>query len=304
MNRRVLYRNIKVILLLNLSFGLYSCIDYDELEQQDLQKFNQRYAPEYKIIDRILYVDVDWKMVPNIYSEPLKLKIPMSYLDGGIDEKGRVGNILDSYYGPFDYDRPKDPNEKRQILSIDFAITASGQPVPVNSRGDALTQEDNYVFSISTYTTIGRPQASRLTNQRGEKAENIFRAKDINGLQNYKDLSCYDIEELKAHAGSKRIGYEGARFGLEQLANKAADDLTPKNCLSNELLQFWISPPDVPDDESVGIYCGSTANCVISFRYKTHGISIITRKNRFHVIPKWQEYRQQVIKTIQQFETP
>lgn len=142
-----------------------------------------------------------------------------------------------------------------------------------------------------------------MTNDRGGKAENIFRAKDINGLQNYKELSCYDIEELKEDVRSKRIGYEGARQGLERLANKAPDDPTPKNCLSNERNQFWISPPEVPDSESVGIYCGSLPLCEITFHYKSRRIVIYTRKNRYDVIPKWQTYRNQVIQTIQQFET-
>jgi len=142
-----------------------------------------------------------------------------------------------------------------------------------------------------------------LINDRGEKAEDIFRVKDVNGLQHYKSLSCYDVEELKKDVQLKRMGYKASQVTLDRLANKAADDPTPKNCISNELDQFWISPPEVPDNESVGIYCGTTANCEIKFRYKSRNVSIITHENRFKVIPRWQTYIKQVIQTIQQFET-
>ncbi|OTG69172.1 hypothetical protein B9T25_00795 [Acinetobacter sp. ANC 4470] len=125
----------------------------------------------------------------------------------------------------------------------------------------------------------------------------------MNGLQNYKILSCYDVEKLKEDVRLKRIGYEAAQVTLDRLANKAPNDPTPKNCISIERDQFWISPPEVPADEAVKIYCGSLPLCEISFRYKSRGVVIYTRKNRLHVIPKWQAYRQQVIKIIQQFET-
>lgn len=292
-----------IFFLLSTSFALTSCTDFDtdEYENNKVKEFNQTYAPEYKIIDRVLYVD--WKPNSTINGQSLKLKVPMNYLKDGINEKGRIGIISDSIYGPFDYTRPKDPNKKPEINGFEFEITESGQPVILNKDGRPLNKEDIFRFTLLKRAYHFRPQVYRLTDDRGEKRENIFRAKDVNGLQNYKDLSCYDVEELKEDLRLKRMGYEGARLGLELLANKAADDLTPKNCLSNERLQFWISPPEVPDDESVGIFCGTTANCEIDFIYNARNISVITHKNRLDVIPKWQKYKNQVIQTIQQFET-
>ncbi len=305
MNRKSLKQKLKVICILQLSLGLSACFPPDkwehEWEQERLQKFNQRNAPEFQIIDKVLYVD--WKADNRTDAQVLKLKVPMNYLQGGVLADGRVGLILDSVSGPFGYSRPKDPKEKPQLGSISFEITESGQPVIRDKDGRPSNKEDIYVFKILKYEIKGRPEAWRLTGDRGEKRENIFRVKDVNGLQNYKDLSCRDVEQLKENVRLKGMGYQATQVTLDRLANKAPDDPTPKNCLSDEYLQFWISPFDVPEEDSVGIYCGTTANCVIKFRYKSRYVSIITRKNKIHVIPKWQAYRQQVIKTIQQFET-
>ena len=187
--------------------------------------------------------------------------------------------------------------------TISFEITESGQPVIQDKDGRPSNKEDIYGFSISLYSGKRVP-VTKLGNT-GSTLEslNLFRAKDVYGLQNYKDLSCHDIEELKERVRLKGIGYETAQLTLDRLANKAPDDPTPKNCISIERNQIWISPPEVPDDEAVRIYCGSLPLCEIDFRYKSRGVVIYTRKNRLHVLPKWQVYRQQVIKTIQQFET-
>lgn len=301
MNRRILYRSIKVILLLNLSLGVTACFTPpEELEKEKLEKFNQRYVPEYQIIDRVLYVD--WKPNSTINGQPLKLRVPMNYLKRGIDQNGRLGMILNDI-GPFGFYQPKDSNKKPEINGFEFEITESGQPVILNKDGSPSNKEDIYDFTLLKREFNGRPEVHRLTNDRGGRKENIFRAKDINGLENYKRLSCYDTEEFKENIRVKGRGHELEQVVLDRLANKAADDLSPKNCLSNELDQFWISPPEVPDEESVGIFCGTTANCVIGFTYKSRRIAIITHKNRLSVIPKWQAYRQQVIQTIQQFET-
>ncbi|OEC89658.1 hypothetical protein [Acinetobacter sp. YK3] len=305
MNKPLLKQKLKVICILQLSLGLAACFPPEkweqEWEQERLQKFNQSYAPEFQIIHKELYID--WKADNRTDAQVLKLKVPMNYLQGGVLADGRVGLILDSVSGPFGYSRPKDPKEKPQLGSISFEITESGQPVIRDKDGRLSNKEDIYVFKILKYEIKGRPNVWKLTGDRGEKLENIFRVKDVNGLQNYEDLSCRDVEQLKENVRLKGMGYEASQMMLDKLANKAQDDPTPKNCVSNERLQFWISPSEVPEEESVGIYCGTTANCEIDFRYKSRYVSIITRKNRLHVLPKWQTYRQQVIKTIQQFET-
>ena len=92
MNQTLLKQNLKVIFLLHLSLGLLACTPPDELEQQDLLKFNKRNAPEFKIVDRVLYVD----SLGDIENKAprLKLKVPMNYLQGGIGSDGRIGQIL------------------------------------------------------------------------------------------------------------------------------------------------------------------------------------------------------------------
>ncbi|OTG91140.1 hypothetical protein [Acinetobacter sp. ANC 3832] len=296
MNQTLLKQNLKVIFLLHLSLGLLACINNEELEKQDLLEFNQRNAPELKIVDRVLYVDSLGDIENN--APRLKLKVPMNYLQGGINADGLVGQILSTGGGPFGYSRPKDPKEKPQLATISFEITESGQPVTLDKDGRPSNKEDIYGFSISLYSGKRHP-----VNKLGASQSDLFRAKDVYGLQNYKNLSCRDVEKLKENVRLKGMGYKASEVTLDKLANKAPDDPTPKNCLSNERLQIWISPPEVPDDEAVRIYCGSLLLCEIAFRYKSRGVVIYTRKNRLHVLPKWQVYRQQVIKTIQQFET-
>ncbi|OTG69173.1 hypothetical protein B9T25_00800 [Acinetobacter sp. ANC 4470] len=65
----------------------------EEREKERLQKFNQRNAPEFKIVDRVLYVDMQGDIENK--APRLKLKVPMNYLQGGIRvDDGRVGQIL------------------------------------------------------------------------------------------------------------------------------------------------------------------------------------------------------------------
>lgn len=301
MNQKLFKQKLNVICILQLSLGLAACFPPEkweqEWEQERLQKFNQRNAPEFQILDKVLYVDSPGDIENN--APDLKLKVPVNYLQGGMDEDGRVGQILSTGGGPFGYSRPKDLKEKPQLGTISFEITESGQPVILNEDGHPANKEDIYGFTIALYSGKRHP-----VNTLGATHSDLFRAKDVYGLQNYKDLSCYDVENLKERARLKDRGDEWIQVTLDRLANKAADDPIPKNCVSNERLQRWISPPEVPEDEAVSIYCGSLPLCEIDFRYKSRGVVIYTRKNRLFVLPKWQAYRQQVIQTIQQFETP
>ena len=305
MNRKSLKQKLKVIFILQLSLGLTACFPPEkwkqEWEQERLQKFNQRNAPEFQIIDKVLYVDSAGDIENK--APRLKLKVPMNYLQGGMDEDGRVGQIVLTGGGPFGYSRPKDPKEIPKLGTIRFEITESGQPVKLDKDGRPANKEDIYGFRISLYSGKRVP-VTKLGNT-GSTLEslNLFRAKDVYGLQNYKDLSCYDVENLKERARLKGVGDEWIQTTLDRLTNKAADDPIPKNCVSNERLQVWISPTEVPEDEAVSIYCGSLPLCEITFEYKSRGVVIYTRKNRLYVLPKWQVYRKQVIKTIQQFET-
>jgi len=302
MSKPSLKQKLKVICILQLSLGLAACFPPpEEREKERLEKFNQRNGPEFQIVDRVLYVDSPGDIENK--APDFKLKVPMNYLQGGVLADGRVGLILDSVSGPFGYSRPKDPKEIPKLGTISFEITESSQPVILNEEGHPSNQEDLYGFTISLYSGKRVP-VTKLGNT-GSTLEslNLFRAKDVYGLQNYKKMSCHNVEQIKEDIRLKAMGYQAAQVTLDRLANKSPDDSTPKNCVSNERLQIWISPPEVPEDKAVSIYCGSLPLCEITFRYKSRGVVIYTRKNRLHVLPKWQAYRQQVIKIIQQFET-
>lgn len=264
MNKKSLKQKLKVICILQLSLELAACFPPEkweqEWEQERLQKFNQRNAPEFQIIDKVLYVD----SLGDIENKApdFKLKVPVNYLQGGMDEDGRVGQIL-STGGAFGYSRPKDPKEIPKLGTISFEITESGQPVQLDEDGSPANKEDIYGFLISLYSGKRRP-----VNTLGATQSDLFRAKDVYGLQNYKDLSCYDVENLKERARLKGVGDEWIQVTLDRLANKLPDDPIPKNCVSNEWLQIWISPPEILEDEAVKIYCGGLPLCVIRFRYK------------------------------------
>ncbi|MEF9956230.1 MAG: hypothetical protein RR767_03425, partial [Acinetobacter sp.] len=203
MNQKLFKQKLNVICILQLSLGLAACFPPEkweqEWEQERLQKFNQRNAPEFQILDKVLYVDSPGDIENN--APDLKLKVPVNYLQGGMDEDGRVGQILSTGGGPFGYSRPKDPKEKPQLGTISFEITESGQPVILNEDGRPSNQEDIYGFTISLYSGKSHP-----VNTLGATQSDLFRAKDVYGLQNYKDLSCYDVENLKERARLKGVG--------------------------------------------------------------------------------------------------
>jgi len=302
MNKISLKQKIKVICILQLSLGLAACFPPpEEREKESLEKFNQRNAPEFQIVDRVLYVDSPGDIENK--APDFKLKVPMNYLQGGINVDGLVGQILSTGGGPFGYSRPKDPKEIPKLGTISFEITESGQPVILNKDGRVANKEDIYGFTISLYSGKSHPVNRVGSTGSTLDPKNPYRAKDVYGLQNYKQLSCYDVENLKERARLKGVGDEWIQVTLDRLANKAADDPTPKNCISIESDQRWISAPEVPEEEAVSIYCGNLPLCEITFKYKSRGVVISTRKNRLYVLPKWQVYRKQVIKIIQQFET-
>lgn len=302
MNKISLKQKIKVICILQLSLGLAACFPPpEEREKERLEKFNQRNAPEFQIVDRVLYVDSPGDIKNK--APDFKLKVPMNYLQGGINADGLVGQILSTGGGPFGYSRPKNPKEIPKLGTISFEITESGQPVILNKDGRPANKEDIYGFLISLYSGKSHPVNRVGSTGSTLDPRNPFRAKDVYGLQNYKILSCYDVENLKERARLKDVGDEWIQVTLDRLANKEADDPTPKNCISIESDQRWISAPEVSEEEAVSIYCGNLPLCEITFKYKSRGVVIYTRKNRLYVLPKWQTYRQQVIKTIQQFET-
>lgn len=96
MSKTSLKQKLKVICTLQLSLGLAACFPPEkweqEWEQERLQKFNQRNAPEFQIIDKVLYVDSPGDIENK--APDFKLKVPMNYLQGGIGSDGRIGQIL------------------------------------------------------------------------------------------------------------------------------------------------------------------------------------------------------------------
>ena len=173
MNRKSLKQKLKVIFILQLSLGLTACFPPEkwkqEWEQERLQKFNQRNAPEFQIIDKVLYVDSAGDIENK--APRLKLKVPMNYLQGGMDEDGRVGQIVLTGGGPFGYSRPKDPKEIPKLGTISFEITESGQPVKLDKDGRPANEEDFYGFTISLYSGKSHP-----VNTLGATQSDLFRA--------------------------------------------------------------------------------------------------------------------------------
>ncbi len=296
-------KSAKSILILLLGMAVTGCIPSEE---EEVTKFNQTYAPEYNITDKNLYVN--WEGDPKTQAVPLKLKIPLPYLRGVMNTDGSIG-VLQTALTPMDHDR-KDPRKKKYIDSIAIQITMQGEPVIPDSTHLFSSKAEHqkrmeYDAQIYTFEIGGIPRMHLPVNDKqyyGGEIKDIFRAKDVNGLENYQPLSCYDVKELKEDVRLKRMGYEGARLSLELLANKEPSDLSPKNCIVNYRTQFWVSPQNTPAHEAVGIKCSTTANCVIIFLYKDYGVGIITHKNYLEVIPKWQVYKQQVTDVIKKLE--
>lgn len=153
----------KSILILLMGMGLISCRESNdntlETDRENIRQFNGSYAPEGKIINNLLYVD--WKENKEERLEPLKLKIPLEYLDRVIDKNGRINQWRDAFL--FKARDSKNKNNEYMIYQINFKLLRNGQPIDAKYFGkleDDLDRESESKYSfISTTKKIltGQP---------------------------------------------------------------------------------------------------------------------------------------------------
>lgn len=237
-------------------------------EQDRIDAINKHIAPEGYITKTHLYVNWPaytvgdqvkgmeevqgkerYKREPEYYQkvllEPLKLKIPIAYVlsphvDGELPkteiERLSVGALLIRDY---------------KILSVSLSMDELAKPAkPIfgkpwikNAKNIKLAEKINGI-SISRYSYnagyMNREYWNEYTNLEKATAGRYIREEDVDGLERYVELQCFNLvgnndETLKHYMGL--------------LALKAANDKSPSHCFSRRERQFLMPPSEILNPE-------------------------------------------------------
>lgn len=314
---------IYVCIVLNLvACGLIVVVTDDE----DIKEFNQDYAPSYKIIDKNLYVDWDGVVIEHNWrgdivgrkEAPLKLKIPLSYLQDVLSENGTIGYLgraLDPMSVGHNYNPESkikdDPNNKKLIATINFQITKNGEPainyfrsiLHSEERSNKISEYESSLFRFSLSDRYSDPiEKEDYFSFPGIGTEKDFvRGKDIAGLETYMIPECFDIKKLKDEFKADPHNYYKDEK-LYRLAHKSDDEKDmPENCIADLRSRFWITPSTTPKEDMVAIEC-RLIGCNIRFLYKKHYVNILTPMRSGDVAANWKNYRNVVIMLLERFE--
>lgn len=333
--------NYKLVLLCILLQGLTACDQHIPRDDTAyIARFNKDYAPEYQIIDRVLYVD--WKGNETREIKPLKLKIPLVYLEEGINKWGEIGYLHSSLKPMAPYEN--DPGGKKVIYEIRLDLLRNGQPVDqklFSEIKDKANKENiekikttlkNQILGIEQSVDHEKSESSKISqaekklvdymdnmywvaiysgggaNYKMNDPQDYYRSGTMlnavseNGLDKHISYFCHNINELKQNLKNKSPGYVTAQSILNDLKNKPPSDLSPENCLSDDRYQFWVSPENTKPEDAVGIRCWQAGGCSIKLLYKTHYVEIFTKLSSTETVAQWQDYRKKVTDILNQFE--
>ena len=333
----------KSILILLMGLGLISCKEpiYNTLEtdKENITRFNKHFAPEAKMLNNSVYVD--WNENKEERLEPLKLKIPLEYLDRVIDKNGRI----DGWMRAFIFEERKQDN-KHIIYQINFKLLRSGQPIDAQYLGkleDTMHDEVPGKMLSTLKRMISGQQLEKkkpceLSDSKNTRTwckyyKNIYeiqfsngsggeyalkmndtgryyrsgtgelvKVKNENGLDLYQTYHCHDPIQLKQTIKEKNMGYGSAQAILDALQNKPVEDKSPKDCLSDSRHEFWISPEKTPAKDAVGIRCWQLGGCSINFLYKNRHVEVFPLLGIEETVAQWKDYRNKAIQLLQQFE--
>lgn len=281
--------------LLLVAVNLSACSN--QTQEEKIAAFNKRYVPEYQLSST--YLRVNWRAdkQQSFAIAPLKLNIPIAYLYQVVSDKGEIR----TYQLEF---------KNGRLSPIWIGLRHSdGQPAIAQDYSTGLFDsekvkankikvfKDYYIFQISYFPP--RNQVNKKESYNWEvPIKQLFRNKDIAGLEHYGSLNCYSAEELEKY---KIRDDDYSRMLLNRLNNKDSNDITPKNCELDQRVQFWISPQGIPVEQAVGIQCSNFEKCEIHFNYRGHMINIVTGKSPNEMIPYWKVYQQQVTQVLDSF---
>lgn len=126
------------------------------------------------------------------------------------------------------------------------------------------------------------------------EGEELFRGKDISGLEQYAKMQCYDVQALQKKALDPNY-QESIKWTLKDLANKPSYDITPAHCLAVRDSMFWRSPVNTPQAMAVKIDSSlGFAGYQMKFLYKNHLIIAYPRENPEKMAQNWKFYHQQI----------
>lgn len=289
-NRR--YRSntwLKAFSLLVPIFLLTACSNPFSVEA-GIESFNKRYAPEYYLTKT--HLQVNWPDNPQQDIAPLKLKIPVAYLSGAMDEKNEFETVTWALK----------PMENRKIDTIYLVIRHSnGQPVPYHkmrsSDSDAIKNKYLEYYRDSYVVTIHRAGQGDVMHRERDccfSGDQLYRGKDQGGLERYVKMRCYDVKQLEKEA--QELGEQSeSKDILKKLAHKKSYDITPANCLVDIDTDFWRSPINTPPAMAVKIDSShSIAGYQISFLYKNHLVIAYPREGGEEMAEDWKIYHQQI----------
>lgn len=248
--------------------------------EEDNANFNQRFGPEYTF--NRTHLMVNWQGNAKHRVEPLKLNIPLAYL---YELKPMKNNKIDTIY-----------------LKL---RRSNGQPVPYVSPDKTddpeITRKQNDIFADEYVAKIFRDAKGDVLNRERDccgEGEELFRGKDISGLEHYVKMTCYDLQALQKKALDPNY-QESSKWTLKDLANKPSYDITPANCLAVRDSMFWRSPVDTPPAMAVKIdSSGGFAGDQISFLYKNHLVIAYPRDSGEKMAQNWKFYHQQITRLL------
>lgn len=286
-------KKISYLLLPLVVFGVTACTP--PTQEEDIALFNKRFGPEYTF--NRTHLLVNWQGDAKHGVQPLKLNIPVTYLRG---EQGPNGEITAGITFALK------PMKNGKIDTIYLKLRRSnGQPVPYvspNKTDDpVITKMQKEIYSDKYVVQIFRDGKGDVLNRERDccgEDEELFRGKDISGLEQYAKMTCYDVQALQKKALDPHY-QESSKWTLKDLANKPSYDITPAHCLAVRNAMFWRSPVNTPQvmavkiDSSLGF-----AGYQMKILYRNHLVIAYPRDGAEETAKNWKFYHQQITQVL------
>ncbi|MFC2997327.1 hypothetical protein ACFODO_19150 [Acinetobacter sichuanensis] len=250
-----------------------------------IPRFNEIWSPEFILSKQDL--SLSWKGDKQHSIEDLKLKIPLRYLNRALDRNNELepfSNFLHPHYGHLGTFY-----QAGRIDDVWLELRPStGEHVPY---GDFQTGDYLVIINKEIQTD---DRHFRATSWMKNPEDIIYRGKDVEGLESYVYMRCYDIEEIQQKA---KEGNPTNKNLLKRFEKKHSGDFTPQDCLESFNTDFWVTPENTPLDQKFKIeYRDPMVGYEFKFLYKNRLVTFLPRwGGATKAIKEWTMYRQQII---------
>lgn len=251
------YKSSLIFLIMILT--ITSCAP--QTDEERIAAINKRIAPEGYLTRTHLHVNWPAEYVGDrLVAKPLKLKIPLEYFSAQAnygEERPKNFEIFENLSGwPLFIQNYKIINiaivldGNKPHIPVLVSKVKVGESKEVSDKRNAIIR-NSIISQMYNMTYIHRHYYYRNDKSVASQLYATATFKSIDsGYERYIRTNCIDTDNT--------FTPEVHQSQLDALTTKAKDDPSPASCYEDRSIQFFVTPPEVPLEESSYIVCSDS----------------------------------------------